>query len=286
MTSRLTIPSPAKLNLVLEVLGKRPDGYHQLRTVFERISLADRITLTRAKHNGIRVRCSHPHVPLGPGNLVYKAAMMLRRDFSIEEGIDINIIKNIPVAAGLGGGSSNASAVLTGLNRLWRLGLDRPALADYAARIGSDLPFFLYDASFALGTGRGDIIKPLAVRTKLWHLLVTPRFRIYTKEVFSRLKLNLTNKKDSANILLPFLRTGDLGRLSRALSNDLEPAILSLRPDFIHLKKKLLDAGAAGVCFSGSGPSIFALAESQKHALSLRARFDKRYAQVFVVSTM
>jgi len=211
---------------------------------------------------------------------------MLRRDFSIEEGIDINIIKNIPVAAGLGGGSSNASAVLTGLNRLWRLGLDRPALADYAARIGSDLPFFLYDASFALGTGRGDIIKPLAVRTKLWHLLVTPRFRIYTKEVFSRLKLNLTNKKDSANILLPFLRTGDLGRLSRALSNDLEPAILSLRPDFIHLKKKLLDAGAAGVCFSGSGPSIFALAESQKHALSLRARFDKRYAQVFVVSTM
>ena len=119
---RLTVRSPAKLNLVLDVLGKRPDGFHELRTIFERISLADQITLTRNKSNKISLRCAHPHVPLSSRNLAFKAAMMLSADFSISEGLDINIVKNIPVAAGLAGGSSNAAAVLSGLNRLWQIG--------------------------------------------------------------------------------------------------------------------------------------------------------------------
>jgi len=283
---RLTVHSPAKLNLVLDVLGKRPDGFHELRTIFERISLADQITLTRNKSHKISVRCAHPHVPLSSKNLAFKAAMMLSGDFSISEGLDINIVKNIPVAAGLAGGSSNAAAVLLGLNRLWQIGLNHAQLLNYAARLGSDVAFFLYDTSYALGTGRGELIRPLDVKTKLWHVLVTPRVKIYTKEVFARLKLSLTNKKDNVNILLPFLRKGDFVRLAGALSNDLEPAILSLRPDFIYLKDKLLDAGAAGVCFSASGPSVSACVPPPKHALSLRAKFDRRYTQVFVVSTM
>jgi len=283
---RLTVLSPAKLNLVLDVLAKRPDGYHELRTIFERISLSDRITLTGNKSGKISIQCAHPHVPRGPGNLAYKAAKLLSDEFSIREGLDINIIKNIPVAAGLAGGSSNAAAVLSGLNQWWQLGLSHAQLAGYAARLGSDVPFFLYNSSFALGTGRGEQIKPLDIKAKLWHVLVTPKVKMYTSDVFARLKLNLTNKKDNVNILLPFLRNGDLKGLAGALSNDLEPAILSLRPDFIHLKKKLLDAGAIGVCFSGSGPSVFACGQSQKHAYSLRARFDRRYTQVFVVSTL
>jgi len=283
---RLTVCSPAKLNLVLDVLGKRPDGFHELSTIFERISLSDQITLSRNKSKKIIIRCSHPDVPLSSSNLVYKAAMMLSSDFSISEGIDIDIIKNIPVAAGLAGGSSNAAAVLLGLNRLWQLGLGSQELAGYASRIGSDVAFFLYDTPYALGTGRGELIRPLDIKTKLWHVLVTPRVKMLSKDVFTRLKLNLTNKKDNVNILLPFLRKGDLVRLAGSLSNDLEPAILSLRPDFIYLKKKLLDAGATGVCFSGSGPSVFALVTSQKHALSVRAQFDRRYSQSFVVSTL
>jgi 4-diphosphocytidyl-2-C-methyl-D-erythritol kinase len=283
---RLTVSSPAKLNLVLDVVAKRPDGFHELRTIFERISLEDQITLARTKGGKISIRCNHPHVPLNQRNLVYQVARMLARDYSISEGLDINIIKNIPVAAGLAGGSSNAAAVLSGLNRLWRLNLSSRELVSYAARIGSDVAFFLYDTPFALGTGRGELIKPLKYKSKLWHVLVTPRVKMLTKEVFSRLKLNLTTPKDNVNILLPFLRKGDLVQLAGALSNDLEPAILSLRPDFVMLKKKLLDAGAIGVCFSGSGPSVFALAESQKHALSIRAKFDKRYTQSFVVSTL
>ena len=135
----LTVRSPAKLNLVLDVLGKRPDGFHELRTIFERISLADQITLTRNKTNKISIRCAHPHVPLSQRNLALKAAMMLSRDFSILEGLDINIIKNIPVAAGLAGGSSNAAAVLLGLNRLWQIGLNNAQLVNYAACLGSDV---------------------------------------------------------------------------------------------------------------------------------------------------
>jgi 4-diphosphocytidyl-2-C-methyl-D-erythritol kinase len=283
---RLTVFSPAKLNLVLDVLGKRPDGFHELKTIFERISLTDQITLSRNKSHKISIHCAHPHVPRSSRNLAVKAAMMLAQDFSITEGLDINIIKNIPVAAGLAGGSSNAAAVLLGLNHLWQIGLKQAQLVSYAACLGSDVAFFLYNTSYALGTGRGELIKPLDIKTKLWHVLVTPRVKMYTTDVFARLKLNLTNKKDNVNILLPFLRKGDLGRLAGALSNDLEPAILSLRPDFINLKKKLLDAGAIGVCFSGSGPSVLALCQSQKHALSLRARFDRRYTQSFAVSTL
>jgi 4-diphosphocytidyl-2-C-methyl-D-erythritol kinase len=284
--NRLTVLSPAKLNLVLDVLNKRPDGFHELRTVFERISLADRITLTSNTSGKIRVYCSAPQVPQGPGNLAFKAAALLKEKFAVKSGLNINIIKNIPVAAGLAGGSSNAAAVLLGLNRLWSLGLDTGQLVDYAKALGSDVAFFLYDTSFALGTGRGDLIRPLKSQIKLWHVLVTPRVKMYTAEVFTRLKLKLTNKKDNVNILLPFLRTGNIRRLAGALSNDLEPVILSLRPDFIHLKRKLLDAGAVGVCFSGSGPSVFACVQSQKHALSLRGKFDRRYNQVFVVCTL
>jgi len=283
---RLTVLSPAKLNLVLDVLKKRPDGFHELRTVFERISLADRITLTSTARGKIRIQCAHPQVPKGLRNLAFKAAALLREDFRIKEGVDINIIKNIPVAAGLAGGSSNAAAVLLGLNRLWALGLEPKQLVSYASRLGSDVAFFLYDSSFALGTGRGEVIQPLNAATKLWHVLVVPRVKMYTADVFARLKLKLTNKKDNVNILLPFLRTGNLKRLAGALSNDLEPVILSLRPDFFCLKKKLLDAGAIGVCFSGSGPSVLALVQSEKHAKSLREKFDRRYTRVFVVSTL
>ena len=147
---RLTVLSPAKLNLVLDVLKKRPDGFHELRTIFERISLADRIILTRHTEGKIRVRCDHPHVPQDSRNLAFKAAALLKEKFSIKEGIDINIIKNIPVAAGLAGGSSNAAAVLAGLNRWWSLGLVTKELAGCAQCLGSDVAFFLYDTPFAL----------------------------------------------------------------------------------------------------------------------------------------
>ncbi len=291
----LTLDSPAKLNLCLDILGKRPDGFHELSTLFERIDLCDKITLKETKGGKVRVFCKHPQVPKGSKNLVVKIALALQADFQVEAGVDIHIDKRIPVAAGLAGGSSNGATVLLGLNRLWNLKLTQKQLNAYAAAVGSDLNFFLYDTPFAIGTGRGEQIKPLKLKTRLWHVLVTPKVKMLTKDVFACLpkrqealaasKLNLTNKRDNVNILLPFLRDGHLAQIAGALSNDLEPAILSLRPDFLRLKNKLSDAGSVGVCFSGSGPSVYALASSQAHARAIAAGFDKRFAQVFVVCT-
>jgi 4-diphosphocytidyl-2-C-methyl-D-erythritol kinase len=281
----LTLKSFAKLNLVLNVLGKRADGFHELKTIFERIDLFDTITLKETSGK-IVIRCSHPHVPKGSKNLVYKVAQKLKKDFGIDQGVEIVIQKRIPVAAGLAGGSSNAATVLMGLNQLWNLGLTQKKLVEYAFSIGSDVAFFIYNVPFALGEGRGEKIRVLPIRSKLWHVLVTPRLKVYTKEVFGALNLKLTKKRDDVNILLPFLRQNDLYSISSSLANDLEPAILKLKPYLGRLKKKLFDAGAVGVCFSGSGPSVFALAKSQEHALGLRAKFDRRFTQVFVVKTI
>ena len=281
----LTLKSYAKLNLVLSILGKRPDGFHELKTIFERISLFDTITLKKTSGK-ILIRCANKHVPKGPKNLVHRVALKLKEDFGIFQGVEISIEKRIPVAAGLAGGSSNAASVLLGLNRLWNLGLTQKQLVTYASAIGSDVAFFLYDAPYAVGEGRGEKIKKLLVKAKLWHVLVTPRVKVYTKDVFGALNLKLTRKKDDVNILLPFLKEDNLYSICSNLSNDLEPAILALKPHLGPLKNKLLEAGALGVCFSGSGPSVFALAKSQKHAQEIRAGFDKRFAQVFVVSTI
>ncbi len=294
----IALKSYAKLNLVLKVLGKRPDGFHELQTVFERIDLHDTIVLRKIPQ-GIRIRCSNPDVPKGSKNLVYRVAQKFRDDFGLKEGVEIIIQKRIPVAAGLAGGSSNAATVLQGLNRLWNLNLPQKRLVEYASAIGSDVAFFLYGASYALGEGRGEKIKVLPIKTKLWHVLVTPRLKVYTKDVFACLSgrqaclsaasagrnLKLTRKKDDVNILLPFLRENNLYSISSSLFNDLEPAILKLQPHLGRLKDVFIDAGAIGVCFSGSGPSVFALAKSRKHALSLRAQFDRRFSQVFVVRT-
>ena len=289
----LTLNSPAKLNLVLDVLARRPDGFHELRTIFERIDLCDRVTMSLRRDGLVRVVCAHPQVPKGPKNLAVQMARKLQADFGITQGVTIAIDKKIPVAAGLAGGSSNAATVLMGLNRLWNLGLSHKHLLEYAAWAGSDVAFFVYNVSYALGQGRGEKIRVLPFPVKLWHVLVTPKVKIYTKEVFAclakrqaRLNLKLTKKKDNVNILLPYLRKNAPPSIGASLANDLEGVILSLRPDFGRLKTKLSDAGSLGVCFSGSGPSVFALARSKEHAGQIKARFDRRYAQVFVVATL
>ena len=212
-TSSLKLSSPAKLNLALDVLGKRPDGFHELRTIFERIDLCDTITLTSNTTGRIRVKCDHPHVPKGPKNLVVRAAQQLQKAYAVGQGVDIHIIKRIPVAAGLAGGSSNAASVLMGLNRLWHLGLNKKQLAGHAASLGSDIAFFIYDTPFAIGLGRGEKIKPLKTGVKLWHVLVTPKVKMYTKEVFACLNLKLPKKRDNVSICLPYLRKKDFSGL-------------------------------------------------------------------------
>ena len=278
--------SPAKLNLFLKVINKRPDGYHNLKTIFERIDLADTIQLTANRSGAIRIFCSHPEVPRGPQNLVYKAAKMLQEECDVAQGVDIRITKRIPVAAGLAGGSSNAATVLVGLNKLWGLSLNSPQLVAYAKRIGSDVPFFLSDCSWALGMGRGDEIKKINISTKLWHVLVTPNVKMYTRKVFGGLNLKLTKQIDNVNILTHSLRRNDLDQVGKLLQNDLENSILQIRPQLLKLKKKIRSLAVAGVSFSGSGPSVFGITRSKNQAQKIRSILSQKYKQVFVVSTL
>lgn len=181
----VSIKAPAKINLFLRVLNRRKDNYHNLQTLFERIDLFDKITLTRRKDNKIVITSSNPRLPKGKDNLAYKAALILKNKYAIEEGLGIDIEKRIPISAGLGGGSSDCAATLLGLNRLWKLKLTKRELFEIAKNLGSDVPFFVSNNSFSLAAKRGEAIKDLKSHIRLWHILVVPRINLSTKRVYA-----------------------------------------------------------------------------------------------------
>ncbi len=295
----IKLRSPAKINLFLEVLCKRKDSFHEIRTLFERISLYDEIVL-RKSLSGIHVECSqnvgaHGRAPLPTNhrNLAYQAAQLLKNEFKIKTGVVIKIKKKIPVGAGLGGGSSNAAAVLLGLDRLWRLRLSQRKLMGLAARLGSDVPFFILETSFALAQGRGEILKKINLRPlKLWHCLVKPLFSISTRAAYRSLHLpkrraRLTPKNTDVRMLLRSIREGKAPALSGLLTNSLEHALNKRLTPILEIKKELIRQGASGSLMSGSGSSVFGIFSSQRKARTA-ARFMKRHRgwQVFVVSTL
>ncbi|MBU0467851.1 MAG: 4-(cytidine 5'-diphospho)-2-C-methyl-D-erythritol kinase [Candidatus Omnitrophica bacterium] len=284
--SEIILQSPAKLNLYLKVINKRPDGFHNIVTLFERIDLFDDISFCSSQKDSIIISCDHPNVPVGPKNLVYKAAKMLKVDFKVKQGVEIRINKRIPVAAGLAGGSSNGATALMGLNKLWNLGLSKEKLLPYARRLGSDVAFFLYRSSWGLGTSRGDEIEILKLKAKLWHILVVPRIKIYSRDVYSRHKLQLTKRNDNVNILIHNLSNGNILGVGSLLSNDLEIDVIKLCPKLLDLKEKLKSFNPLGVMVSGSGPSVFGVTTTKKEAEEIANILSKRFSQVFVVRTL
>ena len=282
----INLKSPAKVNLFLKVINKRPDGYHNIETVFERISLFDEIQLRKRKDGKIKVFCSHPDVPCGSSNLTFKAAEILKNDFPNTSGIDIRINKRIPVAAGLGGGSSNAATVLLGLNRLWQLRLGQKRLLQYAGKIGSDVPFFIKEKSFALAGGRGDKLRILSNIRPFWHILVVPKLKIYSKDIYQGLNLRLTKCKDNANMLTYALRNFDFDLLQKHIFNALEYRILKSHPSISKIRKRLEDLGVQIHLISGSGPAIFGVVSSRKEAEEIRSKLKKYKSwRVFAVRT-
>jgi 4-diphosphocytidyl-2-C-methyl-D-erythritol kinase len=283
------LKSYAKTNLFLNVLSKRPDGYHDIETLFERISLADEIALRRAP-SGIKIKTTSKKLPRGRANIAYRAAELLKKKCGVREGVIIEIKKNIPIAAGLGGGSSNAASVLLGLNRLWRLGLSKKELMKLALRLGSDVPFFILDTPLALGCGRGDVLKEIkAPGLKIWHCLVKPAFSISTKTAYQALKSScLTPQKANVKMLLHSIQKGDGSSLARLLANSLEVTLNKRVATIYELKKKLLEQGALGCLMSGSGSAVFGIYPSKTSA-EKAARFLRRKNknwQVFCASTV
>ncbi len=270
------------------MLSKRSDGYHNLETLFERIRLGDEIFLKK-RRSGIILKVSSRDVPKDDTNLAFKAAELLRHEYGVKQGVEITLKKRIPVSAGLGGGSSNAATVLLGLNRLWRLRLSRKKLLELAAKLGSDVPFFILETSFALGRGRGEILRPvLGIRKKLWHCLVKPPFGIATKEAYGGLrKARLTGQKSDVKMLLHALKTGDSERLSNLLTNSLELSINKRLKSIYSIKQKLVYEGALASLLSGSGSTVFGLFSSEKKARKAARNLKRknRHWQVFVAST-
>ena len=264
----VTAQAPAKLNLALEVVGKRPDGYHDLRTVFQAVDLSDRLRLrTRSAGVALRVRGEEP-VPEGPENLVVRAARLLLERRAPGRGVEILLEKTIPAGAGLGGGSSDAAATLLGLERLWSLDPDPPERARLALAIGSDVPFFLLGGT-ALGEGRGEILRPLPPPPELGWLLAVPDYRISTRAAFGALEPGLTTARQQVTILADAIRSGDIRAFIDNLVNDLQTGVVRIQPRLARSKLELLSLGCMAVGLTGSGSALFGLFDSEGAVLDL-----------------
>ncbi|HXG92623.1 MAG TPA: 4-(cytidine 5'-diphospho)-2-C-methyl-D-erythritol kinase [Blastocatellia bacterium] len=254
----IAVGSYAKINWTLDVLFKRPDGYHELRTIFQTVSLHEKLRITKTEGE-IEIICDDARVPTDETNLAHKAAVRLQQATGASAGARIEIVKRIPVAAGLGGGSSNAAATLLALARLWRVEIDRRALLRIATSLGSDVPFFLVGGT-ALGIGRGEEVYPLEETRCDNLLLVNPGFSVSTAEAYGR----LTRPREARIIPFTLFAARSIHELPLAASNDLEQVVLAAHPEIAELKRRLESLGARRALMTGSGATVFAVFDNDE----------------------
>ena len=279
---RLVLRASAKVNLTLEVLARRPDGYHEVATVLQAVDLFDRVVLEEAP--ALELRSDDPDLPTDERNLIVRAARLLGESAGLDRGARIGLAKRIPVAAGLGGGSSDAAAALIGLNRLWGLRWPRARLAELGARLGTDVPFFL-GTSPAVGRGRGEVLRPVESRGGHALVLVNPRRPLSTREVYERVPPGWRAEPAGTERMLQALRGRSEARVAAALTNHLEEPAERLLPVIRRMKAALLAAGALGALMSGSGPTVFGLARSFDHARQIRRRVTRAEWACWAVRT-
>jgi 4-diphosphocytidyl-2-C-methyl-D-erythritol kinase len=268
----LVLRASAKVNLALEVLGKRADGYHEIATVLQAVDLFDRIAVETA--DSLSLHTDDPDLPTDEGNLVMRAARLLQKAAGIETGARIRLQKRIPVAAGLGGGSSDAAATLWGLSRLWKLRWPTARLQELAVELGMDVPFFL-GAGRAVARGRGEQLAPLPGGGGYALVLVNPRVPLSTREVYGRVPTGWRAEPVGTDRVIEALRTRNVNRVAAALTNNLEGLVEPVLPVIGRMKAALLAAGALGAIMSGSGPTVFGMARSLDHARQIRSRVSR-----------
>ena len=284
-----TLIAPAKINLYLEIIGDRPDGYHELVMILQSIDLADRLELRPNGRQEFRLRCQHPQVPTDNSNLAYRAAELMAREFpktyANYGGVDIILDKQIPVAAGLAGGSTDAAAVLVGLDLIWNLGLTQPQLRELAAKLGSDVAFCLAGGT-AIATGRGEQLDPICDLENLWVVLAKYRnLAISTPWAYQtyRERFGSGYLRDPQDIASRTVRvhSGPLvsaishqqsASIGKLLHNDLEKVVLPEFPQVTELREAMQQAGGLGTMMSGSGPTVFTLCESVVEAETIQQK--------------
>ncbi|MEE6133920.1 4-(cytidine 5'-diphospho)-2-C-methyl-D-erythritol kinase [Priestia flexa] len=277
---KLMVKAPAKINLSLDVLHKRTDGYHEVKMVMTTIDLADRIELSEREDGRIVIYSHNRFVPDDQRNLAYQAAQLLKKRYKVDKGVNILIDKQIPVAAGLAGGSSDAAATLRGLNQLWDLGLSLDTLAELGAEIGSDVSFCVYGGT-ALATGRGEVIKHIEAPPNCWVILAKPEIGVSTADVYRNLKVQNVSHPNVEG-MIKAIDTGDYEKMCQSVGNVLEEVTLKMHPEVSLIKEQMKRFGADAVLMSGSGPTVFGLVQhdSRMHRIynGLRGFCDKVYA--------
>lgn len=263
MNSPLQSRSYAKINWTLDVLFKREDGYHELRTIYQTVSLHDELRLSEIS-DAIEIICEDPRVPCDETNLAFKAAMLLREVTGASKGARIEIEKRIPVAAGLGGGSSNAAAALLALIKLWKIEIEDGELIKIAASLGSDVPFFLIGGT-ALGVGRGEEVYSIEQVHCEHLLLVNPGFAVSTRDAYGRLA-RLTTSESASIIPFTLLAAKGISELPLVARNDLETPVLAAHPEIAEVKQRLLSLGARHALMSGSGATVFGVFDNSEMA--------------------
>lgn len=280
----IKLKARAKINLGLDVVRKREDGYHEVRMIMQMINLYDRITLRRSTEPGIRVTTNLPYLPVNEDNLVYRAAKLLMEEFKVTVGAEIELQKYIPVAAGMAGGSSDAAAVMVGVNRIFHLGLTKKQLMERGVKIGADVPFCIMRGT-ALAEGIGEVLTPLPAMPHCSLVIAKPKIHVSTKFVYGNLKASELKEHPDIDGQVQALREGSLEQLVAKMGNVLESVTVPAYPVIDEIKRTMLKNDAMGAMMSGSGPTVFGIFEREERAQEVCRLLKKEGAakQVYLV---
>ena len=283
---KIKLKALGKINLGLDVLGRRPNGYHDVRMVMQTVYLYDQILLEKTDKEGISLETNLFYLPVNENNLAYRAAKMLIDEFAIKEGVHISLEKHIPVAAGMAGGSSNAAAVLYGMKRLFQLGLTDQELMDRGVQLGADVPYCIMRGT-VLAEGIGEKLTPLPAMPKCHVLLAKPPISVSTQKVYEKLDAQeVTEHPDIDGILLG-LQTGDLEKITSSMGNVLENVTITEYPQIERIKDVMKEEGALNAMMSGSGPTVFGIYDDKMLARRAAARIrEEQLAKQVHVTTM
>ena len=278
------INAPAKINIGLDVVGKREDGYHEVKMIMQSIRLFDRLTLTRKKDPGVRLTTNLKFLPTDDNNLIVKSAKMLMKEFNLEGGLNINLEKRIPVAAGMAGGSTDAASTMIAINQMYELGLSNSQLMKRAVKIGADIPYCIMKGT-ALAEGIGEKLSTIPKLPNCTILIVKPKIHVSTREIYAGLTLDENTVHPDIDLMVEDMKKKDITSLCSHIGNILESVTIPMYPEIAEIKDFMMKNGAKGSLMSGSGPTVFGIYTDKDVAVKAKEAALKQFEKSFAFVT-